>query len=738
MWTEHALSLSKYFKTTANRHNVVRRALRIFANHSANPATMGMIESIRNRQTLLLTLIGLGMLSFLIPYDAVIALMGNSAGNQSAGTVNGEDISFLEYRTKVQQRNNLFNYTDNRAAQNEVWSDIISERLYGDEFSDLGLELTKEEFDDIRYGDFVSPWVSRTFYGSQVTEEKKENWKQTFGQMYSDPNGRANYVGYADIISMKRMREKFDGLVKAGLSANTLEGKREFLRAEEKVDFRYVLKRYTSIPDNEVEVSDRDVRNYYNGHKEEPQYEQRAGRDLEYIRIPIAPNFDDRKRVEVQFEQWQEDWSEAEDDAAFLSQNGLSENATEVQLKAEALKTESKAAELEAASVGTVIGPYFEGESIRLDKVMSKEAVADSTVKCRHILLKTADINDADQLAALEARADSLKRRLRAGDAFADLVDKHSEDPGSKATGGEYEFQRGRMVAPFEDFCFDNRVGSIGTAKTNYGLHLIEVLDQQWTADAITVTRIDRPVEISEQTATEAEQLAMNFAIDYGTTEDFRNAADTLGYALVNARDLQRSAEAISGLSNAGEVVGWAYGAEAGDVSNPFRIDGNYIIATLVQIKEEGVPPFENVEAEMRAGAIKEKKAELYMGIMSGSSLEDIAEKAEDKVSIASGLSLKTPSISGAGGAPEPEVIGAAFTMELNSVSAPIQGANGVWVISPTLRNPVEATGSFATEVSTLDDRTYFRNLPLTSGSAARLSSAIQEKAEVEDLRQGS
>lgn len=735
---ERALSLSKYFKTTANRHNVVRRALRIFANHSANPATMGMIESIRNRQTLLLTLIGLGMLSFLIPYDAVIALMGNSAGNQSAGTVNGEDISFLEYRTKVQQRNNLFNYTDNRAAQNEVWSDIISERLYGDEFSDLGLELTKEEFDDIRYGDFVSPWVSRTFYGSQVTEEKKENWKQTFGQMYSDPNGRANYVGYADIISMKRMREKFDGLVKAGLSANTLEGKREFLRAEEKVDFRYVLKRYTSIPDNEVEVSDRDVRNYYNGHKEEPQYEQRAGRDLEYIRIPIAPNFDDRKRVEVQFEQWQEDWSEAEDDAAFLSQNGLSENATEVQLKAEALKTESKAAELEAASVGTVIGPYFEGESIRLDKVMSKEAVADSTVKCRHILLKTADINDADQLAALEARADSLKRRLRAGDAFADLVDKHSEDPGSKATGGEYEFQRGRMVAPFEDFCFDNRVGSIGTAKTNYGLHLIEVLDQQWTADAITVTRIDRPVEISEQTATEAEQLAMNFAIDYGTTEDFRNAADTLGYALVNARDLQRSAEAISGLSNAGEVVGWAYGAEAGDVSNPFRIDGNYIIATLVQIKEEGVPPFENVEAEMRAGAIKEKKAELYMGIMSGSSLEDIAEKAEDKVSIASGLSLKTPSISGAGGAPEPEVIGAAFTMELNSVSAPIQGANGVWVISPTLRNPVEATGSFATEVSTLDDRTYFRNLPLTSGSAARLSSAIQEKAEVEDLRQGS
>ena len=78
------------------------------------------------------------------------------------------------------------------------------------------------------------------------------------------------------------------------------------------------------------------------------------------------------------------------------------------------------------------------------------------------------------------------------------------------------------------------------------------------------------------------------------------------------------------------------------------------------------------------------------------------------------------------------------FSLPLNEVSEPIQGANGVWVISPTVRNPVEASGTFATEVSTLNDRTYFRNLPQTSGAPVRLSSAIQEKADVEDLRQGS
>ncbi len=698
---------------------------------------MGMIESIRNRQTLLLTVIGLGMLSFLVPYDAVIALFGNNPGSQAAGSVNGADISLLEYRTKVQERKNLFTYTDDKAAQNEVWGDILTERLYGDNFDNLGLSLTKDEFDDIRYGEYVSPWVSRTFYGGQVTEEQKQNWRETYSRMFSNPTEKQKYVGYSRVIELKRKREKFDGLVKAGLAANTLEGKREFLNNEEKVNFRYVLKRYTAIPDADVEVSDAEVKSYYREHRDDLQYAQKAGRDIEYIRILLAASYEDRKQSEVQFEQYRDEWAGAENDSVFLAANGLSAETNVFEIIGPALDKESQAGKLEAASVGEVVGPYFEGESIRLDKVISKAAVADSTVKCRHILLKADDINDEAQLAALEARADSLKRRLRAGDAFADLVNKHSADPGSKATGGEYEFRRGSMVKPFEDFCFDNRVGTIGTAKTNYGLHLIELLDQQWTSDAVTVQRVERIVPISDATAMEVRETAMNFAMDYGDVASFRNAADTMGIAIVEARDVKPGAEAITGMSQAAEVVGWAYRAETGDVSNPFKIDGNYVLACLVKIKEAGTPPFENVEDAMRAGAIKEKKAEKYLELMRGSNLEEIAEQAEDLVRTANSINLKTPSISGAGSAPEPDVVGAALSLPLNVISDPIKGNNGVWVIAPITRNPVEASGTFATEVKSLNDRTYFRNLPVSSGAPIRLSNAIQEKADVEDLRQG-
>lgn len=699
---------------------------------------MGMIESIRNRQTLLMTLIGLGMLSFLIPYDAVIALFGSNPGSQAAGSVNGNDVSFLEYRTRVQERRSLFNYTDERSAQNEVWNDIVSERLYGDNFDALGLGLCKEEFDDIRYGDYISPWVTRTFYGGQVTEAQKENWRREFSAMYSDPNGRAQYAGYARVIQQKRMREKFDALVSKGLAANTLEGKREFLRGEQKVDFRYVLKRYSTIPDADVEVSDADVKAFYRAHKGDAQYAQTAGRDIEYIRIPLTPGAEDRNRFESDFDQWAQGWGAAESDSAYLAENGLAADTKVLEIIGEALDQETKAAELEAAEVGTIVGPYFDGENIRIEKVISKEAVADSVVKCRHILLKTADINDDNQLAELEARADSLKRRLRAGDAFADLVNKHSEDPGSKATGGEYEFRRGRMVKPFEDFCFDKRVGSIGTAKTNYGLHLIEVLDQQWTSDAVTVQRVERKVSVSSETAKASQQVAMDFAIENGNAKDFRAAADEGGYAIVEARDVQSGAAALTGLQNAAEVVGWAYGADVDDVSNPFLIDDQYVIACLARVKVAGEPPFENVEDAMRAGAIKEKKAEMYLELMAGGTLDEIAQRAGASVATANGISLKAPSISGAGSAPEPDVVGAALALPLDVISTPIKGGNGVWVIAPVTRNEVAASGDFKSQVTTLNNQTYFRNLPIGSGSPIRLSNAIQDKAEVEDLRQGS
>ena len=52
------------------------------------------------------------------------------------------------------------------------------------------------------------------------------------------------------------------------------------------VNFNYVFKSFSSIDESEVEVTDRDVKAYYNAHKDEAQYKQNAGRNITFARIP--------------------------------------------------------------------------------------------------------------------------------------------------------------------------------------------------------------------------------------------------------------------------------------------------------------------------------------------------------------------------------------------------------------------------------------------------------------------
>ena len=60
---------------------------------------MAMIEKIRNQRSLLMIVLGIGMLGFLVPFDAVIALTGGGA-SRDVGSVNGTSISGQKNSTK--------------------------------------------------------------------------------------------------------------------------------------------------------------------------------------------------------------------------------------------------------------------------------------------------------------------------------------------------------------------------------------------------------------------------------------------------------------------------------------------------------------------------------------------------------------------------------------------------------------------------------------------------------------
>jgi hypothetical protein len=76
------------------------------------------------------------------------------------------------------------------------------------------------------------------------------------------------------------------------------------------------------------------------------------------------------------------------------------------------------------------------------------------------------------------ATAVEIKQRLDAGEDFAALAAKYSEDPGSAAAGGSLGwFGRGMMVPEFETAAFALEPGQVsGPVKTAFGYHIIQVV----------------------------------------------------------------------------------------------------------------------------------------------------------------------------------------------------------------------------------------------------------------------
>lgn len=98
--------------------------------------------------------------------------------------------------------------------------------------------------------------------------------------------------------------------------------------------------------------------------------------------------------------------------------------------------------------------------------------------RVRHVLIGSADYGDGRSDMDAKVEAIRIIERLRAGEDFAALVAEKSDDPGSKASGGEYTFSRNQGFAKeFEDAAFTLAAGSYTNepVRTNFGYHIIKV-----------------------------------------------------------------------------------------------------------------------------------------------------------------------------------------------------------------------------------------------------------------------
>lgn len=681
---------------------------------------MAMIEKIRNQRWLLIAVIGLSLLGFLVNGAVLKWIQG---GDSDIGEIGGDAITTQEWVAAVEQQKVLFNYSGNETSlSNDTWNNLLEKELMSQNFDALGLTVTEEEYDDIVFGEFLSPYVKQVIYGGQDSASFKEQMRTNFDGM--EP-ARAN--GWKKLITQKRLKEKYDLMLKRGMFANDIDGKWAFKQQSDKVSISYVVKSYAEIPDSTVTYNESDIRAYYNKHKNDRDFRQETSRSVEYIKFPVQPSSLDSMSIQESLTTLSEDFRKASDDSSFALANGATMATASMKYHSGSFP-EPYNSQVMNDSIGKVIGPFVKDGKMVLAKVSTRISEVDS-VKSRHILIK-ADRKDAAALAIARAKADSIRKVILKDNNFEAMASQFGSD-GTKNTGGDLGwYGKGAMVKEFEDASFNGKLNELQLITTDFGVHVMEITDQKRAVAKVSV--IDRRVEPSASTRKGAYSAASEFSINYADTASFRAAADTLngGTPIMPAKNIRPNSTTVSGLQDAYSVVQWAFGAELGEVSQPMLIGSEYVIVALTEVKERGVPTLENVYDRVKTEVIKEKKAEKYMELMKSGSLEEIAASITSTVKKADNITLKSGNIPGSGiSQQEYEVIGVAFGLNKDYISSPLKGKGGVYVIQRT---------SDLTEGVSSDNYTSDRDAMMTNlqnRAASSVYNSLKEEAKVEDNR---
>jgi peptidyl-prolyl cis-trans isomerase D len=127
---------------------------------------------------------------------------------------------------------------------------------------------------------------------------------------------------------------------------------------------------------------------------------------------------------------------------------------------------------LDLASIAAEVEVTEEALRKYYDETASARYGTPERRRASHILIESGTDD-----AAARQEAEQLAARIKAGEDFAQLAAEHSDDPGSKAAGGDLGWAtREAYVPAFADALFGMQAGEVeGPVKTQFGYHLIRL-----------------------------------------------------------------------------------------------------------------------------------------------------------------------------------------------------------------------------------------------------------------------
>ena len=707
---------------------------------------MATLEKIRSKAGLLVLVVGLALFAFIIGDFLNSGSTYFRQSQERIAEIDGEVIKIQDYQARVDEMTEIYKMQSGSASLPEeymtqirqsVFDGMVQEIVLDEATQKLGMVVGPEELFDMVQGENISPLIQQMqmFVNPQTGAFDKSALLTFLKQIDVDniatypaeqqaqlQQAQRFWMFWEKNIKRQRLESKYTTLLSKAIAANALDAKAAFDESVENSDIVYAMQSYATIPDSTIAVSDSEIKQLYEQRKE--SYKQKASKIIDYIAVDIRPSKEDYDKVQADIESVKSELETTDRVADLVNENSevpyvdafFTENALDAEMKQFAT----------TAEVGAIYGPVFDNDKYRLFKLIDKTNAPDS-VKVSHIML--AGKGEAET----KALADSLLTVLKGGASFEELAKQFSADQAAE-NGGELGWfteataLRG-VNAEFKDAVFGTPLNQIAVVKSMYGTHLVKVTEKTANVAKYKVADIDMTVSPSSKTYSNIYNELNQFISNNHSLEKLTANAKEAGYNLVSDTAVTKDDQLLGSVQNSRQVIRWAFQNDKGAISEIFECNDKFVVAAMKGSLDEGYRPVELVAAPLKAELIAQKKGEQIAAALAAknlTSVEAYAEAMGAKVDSVKFVNFATRRISGIG--IEPNLNAAVAMAQVDQVSAPVKGNNGVYVFKVYARNKDAKTYDEAEQVRTLDATNAYR-------VGFQAIQSLINKAEVEDNR---
>ena len=696
---------------------------------------MALIGTLRDRMGIVLVIfIFVALAAFILGE----LLTNNSVlfNQNEVGEINGHSISYEEFQSVVEERraNYILNFNrepgerEMTSLRQQAWELLIARYAIAPQYEKVGIEVTAPEVVDMISGTNIDPNIRQAFINQETGEFDRAMLGNYINQLQTMPpgsEGRVRWELFQRDLKPARERIKYENLLIKSNYVTKAEAEREYHLQTDVAEIRFAYVPYHAVSDSVADVTDEDLRAYYDENKE--KFKTEHTRDIKYVTFPLVASAQDSAEIRQDMEEIAEELAKAKEDSIYAISNSDNPSAFEKYnisnvppfLKPEDLKE------------GNVIGPFIHGDTYKVAKVSDIFEDTVTYVQASHILIRWDEDTPAAKKEARE-KAQSILREIRNGADFAAKAREHGTD-GTASNGGDLGWvYTGQMVKPFEEAVFNasgpgliNRV-----VETQFGYHIIKVNGRKDNT-AYKIALVERLIAPSDATANEVYRGAETFIAGISSADEFEEKAREAGLNVFESNNLTAAESRIGTLGDARQVVQWLFrDASEGEVSEIFDLQDQYVLAVMTGETEEGYRPLESVKNEIRPEVLKKVQGRIILERLESKSgtLEETAGVFGNDGGVYSSSDLKLSSNNLPSAGFDPRAVGLVFGLEDGKRSEPFAGENGVLVIELQNKTIAPDIADYTAYKTSLQQRNQQR-------SGFNIAEAIKDHADIEDMR---